>query len=91
MKQAMIIAAIEAKIGDTEHGIWRIGTTNDPDRTQRYWSETEKKKIFFWTHWQAESRQDAQQIRSHFVLEYGMRNGGESERGEVGGVYVYLF
>ena len=91
MKQAAIIAAIEAKIGETEYEIWRIGITNDPDRTQRYWSETEKKKIFFWTHWPAESQQDAQQIKTYFVLERGLQDGVEGERGEMGGVYVYVF
>jgi sugar lactone lactonase YvrE len=91
MKQDTIIEAIEAKIGDTDHLIWRIGITNDPDRSQLYWSETEKKKIFFWTHWQAESLQDAQTIKSHFMHKYGMKNGSENGPEEVDGEFIYLF
>lgn len=91
MSPNTIIAAIEAKIGDTDHQIWRIGVTDDPDRTQHYWAGTEGKKIFFWTHWQAESPVDALAVKSHFVRRYGMRNGAESEQGESGGTFIYLF
>jgi hypothetical protein len=91
MTQEKIIAAIEAKIGDTDHRIWRIGITDDPERTRHYWSDTERKKTFFWTHWQADSLNGAHQIKSHFVTAKGVKEGMEGNQREESGPYVYLF
>ena len=91
MTKDAIIAAIDAKIGDTDHRIWCIGITNDPSGQERYWSGTEKKKTFFWTHWQADSLLDAQEVKSYFVAIKGMREGSNGAAVGDGSIFIYVF
>lgn len=88
--KANIISAINAKVGNTEYNIWRIGLTHDPAERKKYWKETENQNTDWWSQWEADSLSDAQDIESRFISK-GMK-------GETGGdlspwktTYVYVF
>jgi hypothetical protein len=88
--QESIIAAIYAKVGPTSHSIWRIGLTHDLDERKRYWKDTEKQSIDYWSDWKSDSLRDAQTIEARFIAK-GMKGGTGGDLSASKTVYVYVF
>ena len=88
--KAGIVAAIQTKVGTTNYGIWRIGLTHDLAERKKYWKETEKESVAYWTAWEADSLSDAQDIEAHFINK-GMKGGVGGDLSSRKTVYVYVF
>jgi hypothetical protein len=84
--------AIIKRVGTSSFSAWRIGLTQDLDERKKYWKETEKEDIQYWTNWTADSLTIAQNVESYFINEKGMK-GGTGGGGLVAGAttYVYIF
>lgn len=91
MSKQDIINAIIARVGTSGFSSWRIGITQDLAGRKKYWKETEKQDIQYWTNWTADSLTDAQDIESYFIKK-GMK-GGTGGGGLVAGAttHVYIF
>jgi len=87
--KASIIKAIESK-GGSHCGLWRIGLTHDPVERKRYWKDTKKQSVAYWSDWTADSLSDAQDIESYFINK-GMKDGTCGDLSASKTVYVYVF
>jgi len=84
------MASAEETIRTIEHNLehmhaysfWTIGLTNAPERR-----EMDLEYPGFWRAWPADSMEDAQQIKAHFV-ERGMKPDPDEQKA---GLYIYLF
>jgi hypothetical protein len=88
--KASIIAAITTKIGSTKCDIWRIGLTNDLAERKKYWGETERKSVAYWSAWEADSLSDAQDIERSFISK-GMDGGTGGNLDSRYKTYIYVF
>jgi hypothetical protein len=86
--KASIFAAIQAKV--STFGLYRIGLTHDLSERKRYWGETKKEGIKYWSDWKADSLSDAQDIERHFINK-GMKGGTGGDLSANKPVYVYVF
>ena len=85
-----IMSAINTKVGNTKFSIWRIGLTHDLAERKKYWKDTEKLTVDYWSNWTADSLADAQDIEAHFIGE-GMKGGTGGDLSARSTVYVYVF
>ena len=86
----VIIDAINKKVGSTRFEIWRIGLTHDRYERKKYWRETEKQNVQYWSDWTAESLSDAQEIEAMFIKK-GMKGGTGGDLSSRYTVYIYVF
>jgi hypothetical protein len=84
------MSAITSKVGNTKFSIWRIGLTHDLVERKKYWKETEKENVTYWSNWTADSLSDAQDIEAHFIGK-GMKGGTGGSLSARSIVYVYVF
>ncbi len=88
--KGVIMAGINARVGTTQYRSWRIGLTHDLVERKKYWGETEKLNITYWTDWTADSLSDAQDVEAHFI-KLGMQGGTGGDLSSKKTVYVYIF
>lgn len=86
MTKAGIIAAIEAKA--RTYSYYTIGLTHDPVQRKEELGAIEP--VAYWTHWQADSLSDAQDIENHFIGK-GMKGGAGGNLTANETVFVYFF
>ncbi len=85
MESSEIISEIEELVKSQSGGIyskWMIGRTNDSEN-----SKTKRGEPYSWRDWDANSKEDAENIESHFI-DNGMRQDSESY-GSADFVYVF--
>jgi len=90
MSKQGIINAIVSRVGNTAYNSWRVGLTHDLAERKKYWSETQKMNVSYWTAWEADSLSDAQDIEAHFINK-GMKGGTGGDLSSTKTVYVYIF
>jgi hypothetical protein len=88
-----IIAAIIIRAADTNTSCssWRIGLSNDPDKSKAYWHDVERENVGSWTHWEAVSLSDARGIEQYFVNEKRMEPVTDEVVSPGKPVFVYIF
>ncbi len=85
-----IANAIVSRMGTTSFNSWRIGLTHDLAERKKYWGETKKENITYWTAWEADSLSGAQKVEAHFINK-GMIGGTGGDLSARKTVYVYIF
>lgn len=91
MEKEKIISDITAKVGQSQFNYWRIGITNDPDAHKKYLTRTGNEDTVCWTHWEADSLTDAQEIEKFFITGKGIKEMKNGELSPGKKIYVYLF
>jgi hypothetical protein len=93
MSGERIIAAIIIRVTEmnTNCTSWRIGLTNDPDKSKAYWNEIERENVDCWTQWEAVSLSDAQNIERYFINEKRMEGVTDEVVSPGKPVFVYIF
>ncbi len=88
-----IIAAIILRVNEmnTNCTSWRIGLSNDPDRSKAFWKEVERENVDSWTQWEAVSMSDPRDIESYFVNEKRMEGVTDEILSPGKPVFVYIF
>ena len=88
-----VIASILLHVAgkNTSCSSWRIGLTNDPDKSKAYWHDVERENVDSWAQWETVSHSDAQGIESYFVHEKNMEPVTDEVVSPDQPVFVYIF
>tara|TARA_B100000678_G_C18074951_1_gene448272 strand:- start:353 stop:625 length:273 start_codon:yes stop_codon:yes gene_type:complete len=65
---------------------WRIGLTHDPEERRKSWHEPK-----YFTHWKADSLEEAQKVETYFINEKKMKGGTGGNLSPYKTTYVYIF
>jgi len=90
MKKSEIIAAIESRVSGN-YTLWQIGITQNLEDRKTFHEVTEKKSVKFWSHWQADSLSDAQDIETYFINNKSMKGGTGGDLLPYKTTFVYIF
>ena len=90
MSERDIKDAIINRVASSSFSAWRIGLTQDLAERKKYWKETEKEDIQYWTNWTADSLSIAQNVEAFFINEKKMKGGTGGDM-SAGATYVYIF
>ena len=88
--KSSIMAAVETRIaGIAGYAYWTVGITQDCTRRKGE-HDNDGKSTGCWTHWQADSLFDAQDIERYFINK-GMKGGSGGNMANNTTTYVYVF